>query len=448
MGLELVLLELLIYAWPLTVHHRITEVAIEALPAEDLEYIGAEKSALINLYCGFPDMNWACYGEWGGGTGDPGKPRFPDTRREWEISFYCLYDPALGKGRFYFHGPPASYECTPIYFLKAVETLREGRVEDGVRFLGVLLHYIQDSASFPYLQPIHRNSGRIDAERFHLDGYTPRRLGKRPEEVANEIPKYIEELVRRAEMNMKPLIEWAGIPLEEAKRLCERDVMHPKVVEAVGRILAERGGDFRSAATRCALECADVCADVLHSALQFAAIPAQIPSNPIGVNLAFNPSFEEDDGDDIPDGWYIGWLDLTDRAGRAKWYRAGTHWEKHVKTGKRSVLILWAPKSGIEWRQTWRRAIRVRDGERYKLSCWIETRGATGRSFVALEFYDGAYNPISRSESESVAGDIAWRKIEVESEPPQGARWMRVILRSEDNEGAVWFDDVELLRIR
>jgi hypothetical protein len=447
MWLEFILLELLIYAWPLTVHHRITEAAVKTLPVGDLEYIGPERHALINLYCGFPDMNWACYGEWGGGTGDPGKPRFPDTRREWEISFYCLYDPALGKGRFYFHGPPASYECAPIYFLKAVEALREGRLEDGVRFLGVLLHYIQDSASFPYLQPIHRNTGRINDEDVRLNSYIPRRLGKGIEEAADGVSKRIERLVEKVEMNMKPLIKWAGLSLEEAKRLCERDVMHPKVVEAVERILVEREADFRSVATRCAVECAGACADVLYTALRFTAVsPPQISPNPLGVNLVFNPSFEEDDGDNIPDGWCVGWLDLDDRIGRAEWYRMGTHWEKHVRTGRRSALILWAPKKGIEWRQTWRKAIRVQEGERYKLSCWVETRGATGRSFAALEFYDGAYRPILRAESESVVGDTAWRKIEVESESPQGARWMRVILRSEDNKGAVWFDDVELCR--
>ena len=69
------------------------------------------------------------------------------------------------------------------------------------------------------------------------------------------------------------------------------------------------------------------------------------------VNLVFNPSFEEDDGDRVPDGWCVGWLDTFDRMGRAEWYPAKTHWENHVKTGQYSALIsVFAPKAGRDGR--------------------------------------------------------------------------------------------------
>jgi hypothetical protein len=429
-------------------HHSITQGAIEALPAEEQEYLAPEKPALVKTYCGFPDMNWPCYGEWGGGTGDPKAARFPDTRREWEISFYCGWDPVVRKGKGYPHAPPESFEAVSVFFLKAADAFKAGRLEDGARFLGVMFHYIQDSGAFPHTQPIHRNFHVKDQRAIRIEGYAPVVLGATPQDAAKALAERVRRLTEWTEKRGGPMIEAAGMPLEEAKRLCAKETMPAAVVKVVEKLRAERPADFEAAALDCANECTRVCADAIHTALAFAQKPRVEPEpNPLDKNLVFNPSFEESNGDRVPDGWYVGWLDLLDRMGRAEWYRAGTHWEKHVRSGQYSVLTLWSPSKGLEWRQTWRRAIRVRPGEKYRGSVWAQASGATGANYLALEFCDTSCQPMTTVKSESLTSDAAWKQVSIEAKAPDAARWARVILHSEAYQGAVWFDDVEMTRI-
>ncbi|MCX7826074.1 MAG: hypothetical protein N2689_11020 [Verrucomicrobiae bacterium] len=422
-------------------HERITQAAIETLPQSDRDCIGPEQAALAGLYCTFPDKNWPCYGEWGGGVGDPRLPRFPDTRREWDISFYCGWDPVLRQGKPYPHAPPHSCDAAAALVQKTVESLREGRHEDGIRFLGAALHYVQDSGSFPHVQPVHRVFHVTDLKMIRADYLTPRFLGRNSNAVANRV----RDLVRWTEERAAMLWQGTGITFEEARQLAAKNTMPGRVVEAVKKIRAEKAAEFDAVALDCANECLRACADVMHTALTLGRErkpPAPVAPN--GRNAAFNPSFEGDDGDGVPDGWHVGWLDLNDRAGRAEWYRVGTHFEKHVRTGRYSVLIFCAPTKGLEWRPTWRRAIRISEGGRCRVSVWAKTRAAAGTTCLALEFYNAAYQPISRVCSESLSGDQEWRLLCVEAAAPKNARWLRPILRAEANSGAAWFDDVEV----
>ncbi len=428
-------------------HHRITEAALDALPEQERHYIAPERTALIQTYCGFPDMNWPCYGEWGGGVGDPAAARFPDTRREWGISYYCQWDPVLRRGKGFSHAPPQSCEAAGVFFLKGAHALRERRLEDGARFLGVMLHYIQDSGAFPHVQPVHRSFHVRGSRAIRLDAYAPKRLGENPDEAAKALAVRVQALVEWTEKRLGPHLEQAGMPLAEAKALCGKQTMPSAVIQAVEKLRAARGADFEAAAEDCANECARACADALYSALAFAQRPyAEAAPAPPNVNLVLNPSFEQDSGDCVPEGWCVGWLDLSDRLGRAEWYRAGTHWEKFVRTASRSVLILWPPKKGLDWRQTWPAAVRVRPGERYRASAWVRDKGATGSTYCALEFYDADYKPLAMAKSASCAGDSDWRELSVEARAPDKARWLRLLLRSEDNQGAVWFDDAAVVR--
>ena len=427
-------------------HHCITQAAVEALPAEEQQYLAPEKPALVKTYCGFPDMNWPCYGEWGAGTGDAQAARFPDTRREWEISYYCGWDPVLRKGKGYPHAPPESLEAASVFFLKAAEAFKAGRFEDGARFLGVMLHYVQDSGAFPHVQPMHRNFHVKDQGAIRIEGYSPAALGATPQEATKALAERVRRLTEWTERRGGPLFEAAGMPLEEAKRLCAKETMPPAVAKVVEKFRAERPADFEATALDCANECTRACADAIHTALAFAQRPRVEPEpNAPDKNLVFNPSFEEDDGDGVPDGWYVGWLDLLDRAGRAEWYRAGTHWEKHVRSGQHSALVLWPPAKGIEWRQTWRRAIRIRLGEKYVGSAWVQAGAGTGAIHLALEFSDNAYQPVNTVKSAAAGGAGGWRRLSAEAAAPEGARWLRMILHSESNSAA-WFDDAEIVR--
>jgi hypothetical protein len=428
-------------------HNYITAAAVEALPPAHRAAIAPEAAVLARVYCEFPDLNWPCYGEWGGGNADPSLPRFPDTRREWDISFYCGWDPVLQKGKSYPHRPPQSAEAAAVHFGRTVEALRAGRLADAARFAGVMFHYIQDSGSFPHVQPIHRAFHTKNLKSIRIAGYEPRQLGNTPAEAATALTARVLELVDWTERRLAPLLASAGVPLNEAKQLATKQLLPETVTRAVAKLRAEKAADYEAAALDCANECTRLCVDALHTALALTPTPAPAKPNPSNTNLAFNPSFETGDGDRTSEGWCVGWLDLNDRADRAEWYRAGTHWDKPVKTGARSALILWAPQKGLEWRQTWRRAVPVNPGETYRATVWLKARAVTGATWLAVQFSDTAYKPVSDVKSELVKSDCDWKKLSVETTVPPNARWLRLILHTEANNGAVWFDDAEIAKL-
>jgi hypothetical protein len=430
-------------------HHRISAAAIDALPQEEQAYLAPERSALAKTYCTFPDTNWPCYGQWGGSTGDPKARRMPDTRRLWGISFYCQWDPVLQKGKGYPHAPPRSWEAAQVFFLKAADSFAEGRLEDGSRFLGVMMHYLQDSGAFPHVQPIHRAFHVQDSRAIRIEGYSPRVLGRAPEEAGKALADRVERLTDWTEKRLDPLITSAGMPIEEAKRLASKETMPAAVIDTVGKLRREKPAEYEAAAVDCANECTRVCADAIHSALAFAQKPyIESPPHQAGVNLVFNPSFEECDGDAAPAGWCVDWLDTLDRMGRADWYRAGTHYgEKHVRTGGHSALLLWPPKSGLEWQQTWPQAVKVRPGEKYRGSVWGQAVATAPASYLALEFSDTCYQPVSRANSASLTSGAGWQQLSVDASVPEKAHWMRIILHAEGNDGATWYDDTEVVRV-
>jgi hypothetical protein len=421
---------------------------MELLPREDLDFIGAERFAMEEIYCKFPDENWACYGQWGGGVGDPRLPRYADTRREWEISYYCGWDPVRRTGKAYSHAPPASCEAAAVLFTRAVAELKQGHREDGLRILGAMLHYVQDSGSFPHVQPIHRTFDVKQSAGLCPAGYHAQRLGQTPQAAALALSQRVRGLVEWTERRLTPLWQETGIGLVEAKQLAAKQLMPSDLVERWAKVRREKPEAHQAAAVDCAGECARACADAIHTALCFAPRTASDAAGTLRRgNLMFNPSLEADDGSGAPDGWCIGFLDLADPLGRAERYRVGTHFERHVREGEFSALILRAPTKGLEWRPTWRRAALVRPGETYRGSAWVETRAATGSTQVVLEFYDAAYRPIGRVCSPSASGDTAWRQLSAEARAPDRAGWLRLILHSHANSGAAWFDSVELIQV-
>jgi hypothetical protein len=429
-------------------HRSITQAAIERLPAADREFIGPERTALEDVYCKFPDENWPCYGQWGGGVGDPRLPRYPDTRREWDISYYCGWDPVRRVGKAYPHGPPSSIDAAASLFSRAVAELQQNRREDGLRILGAMLHYVQDSGSFPHVQPIHRWFDVKQAAGLCPADYQPRLLGKTPKEAAQGVAQRVRDVVAWTENRIQPLWQQTGIDFAEAKRRATKELLPRDVVERWARVRRDRAAEYQAVAIDCAGECVRACADAMHTAISLAARGTTAHGAAAsGRNLVFNPSLETDDGSGAPDGWCVGYLDLADPLGRADYYRMGTHFERHVHQGQHSLLVLRTPAAGLEWRPTWRHAARVEPGQRYRASAWVNAIAATGTTCVALEFYDAAYHVLTRVPSASVAGDTAWRSLTVEAEAPPQARWLRVILHSRGNSGAAWFDDVELARV-
>lgn len=404
---------------PSSDHEAMTLAAVEALSPAELEYLELERELLITTYCEFPDANWTCYGEWGGWSGYPNEPRLPDVRREWNISFYCGYDPATGKGRFYSHSAPDSYEACPLYFMRAVEALRAGRHAEGIRILGVLAHYAEDSVTFPHMQAIHRRMG-FDFDRVNLGGYEPQVLGETLEEAAANLRKRLERAVAFTEE--RALAIRAALKDNDSPRLEELFV-------------------------ECDNEGARVVADVLRTAIRLAGPKPPVEPNPVGVNLLENPSFEADDGSGVPVGWVVGWHNLRDKLGRAEWEGRISRNARVTHTGRHAVKLMWTPPEGLEWRQRWPSAFSVRPGERYRCSGWVKTQEATGESYLILYLYRRNLEPVASFRSEPVAGTQDWRRLVFVASIPEGAEKARLACRADGNGGAVWFDDVEVVRV-
>jgi len=398
-----------------------TKAAVEALSAQERNYLGDEAEALFTIYCEFPDQNWSCYGAWGGWSGSPNEPRLPDTRREWDISYYCQYDPLLGKGRRYDHSPPDAYKAVPFYFEKAVDSLKQGRLEDGARFLGVMAHYIEDCATFPHMQAIHRRMGECDLSQIGIPDYQPQMLGSSLMEAKRAIVRRVQEVVRRTET--------IGGVIRKAIRDGDKQKLRPLFLE-------------------CANEGARATADAIKTALSFRGSKKLAGKrNAAGVNLVLNPSFEQEADHETPQGWVIGWNNPNDRLGVAMWEGKINRNTRVAHSGKRAVKLMWTPGEGLEWRQCWRAAIRVRTGERYRCSAWVRTEDATGETYVAVNFYQGNYRLLETHRSSVLSGSCDWQQIVVEAIVPKGAAWARIALRSDGNQGAAWFDDVEVVRL-
>ncbi len=426
-------------------HEGLTDWVVGLLPPADQAWLAPEQVALSEQYCCFPDLDWANQGEWGGGNGDPTAPRFPDRRREWDISYYCDWDPVLRTGSRYPHAPPDALDAVAHFYLKALAAYRSGRYEDGTRYAGVMLHYVEDCGSLPHLQPFHRNLKLDDWRPVGKLAYTPV-----PQATGDDAPAACraraEWLVTECETALGNLLGDRAT-VARLREQCAAVTMPPEVVRLMETLRAEQKDGFQALVRTCAEATLRASADVLRTLLN-EVTDRQLPeaSPPAGTNLIYNPSVEDGQDRAAPDGWAPGWIDLDDRVGRTEWYRRGTHWEPLTHSGMGSLLLLWAPEQGLEWRQSWRRAIRVAPGQRYRLEAWARVQGGEGQATALLAFADTAYHPLAEASAPALDKPTGWTTLTCEATAPEGARWLRVILRSTMRDGAVWFDDLSVTR--
>lgn len=403
-------------------HQAIAEAAIAVLPQEDRQFLEPELELLGNTFCGFPDQDWMTYGEFS--ESEMYEERFPDCRRAWDISGYCRYHPLTKAGGFLGHGPPTSVEATEKLLALALEAFGGGRHRDGVRHLGALVHYVQDSGTPCHVIAtsgvMHSELDRVPDELVSIEGYEPALLTDDPEQLSEKIKARTQALV-------DTVIPWA----EEMMKIIAREG-----VEAAREVHA-----------KCANETARATADVIHSIVQHVkGLPgrAEAPA-PVGVELLPNGSFELDyDWDGVPDGWHVRWHNLDDRDVIAE------------RTSEQSYAGLWSvklaktPAEGVEWVPAWPQAIDVAPGQTFELSVYARAEGATGESFLVAYFYRNNTEEVGRETGEPVSGSPAeagWRRIELRFTIPEGAERLIVGLRSEGNSGAIWFDSLSLRRV-
>lgn len=199
----------LVLAW--AGHGVITRRAIALLPEKVRRWLGEEVRMLSEVYCMFPDLNWPWKGTWGG-DGATGTAYVDDRRREWNVSYYCGWDPIALKAppapltttsisrypsvsRFpewaekdARYWPMGAFEAPRVYFPKIVMAIQEGKTPDGMRFLGTLLHHVQDRGAFTHWLDVHKNNRIEDGSALgDLPDYEPRVLGETVDEAVAAI---------------------------------------------------------------------------------------------------------------------------------------------------------------------------------------------------------------------------------------------------------------------
>ena len=438
-------------------HSEITKAAIASLSKEEQKWLRDEKDFLIEIYCHFPDMNWPWFGELGGETGNPNEARMPDERREWNISYYCGWDPLRESGDIFPPGrnilppsnpnpsiypnhdfatsrfcPMGAYWAPGVYLPKIIQALEEGSFEDGIRFLGALLHHIEDRGAFAYWPDLHKIGNLKDLSSMQIKSYKPRVLGKNVAEAAAGVEKRMREIMD---------FDTPRVPLiREAYKKNDKETVESIILE------------FWQEAARAV-------ADTIHTVITLSDcghycnywgywIEFPHAGNPTMLNLVDNPSFENDDGAGFPDGWFVKWKDLDDKLGRAEWDKSSMHsvFSKNIRSGSRSLKIMLSPPEGIEWLQRRPSAIKVVPGEKYSFSGWMKTLDATGKSYFTVYFHD-KLRTLGAVSSDSFSGTSDWTRVSFEFSVPQSADRMRLACSSCGNSGAVWFDDVEIIRL-
>ncbi|PIX41212.1 MAG: hypothetical protein COZ56_12640 [Armatimonadetes bacterium CG_4_8_14_3_um_filter_58_9] len=436
------------HAWGGPEHVAITGAALRALPPVVLSWLGAEAVRWSQVYCQYPDFNWARYGEvvCGAEAFGPEAVRFPDLRRDWDASAYCEFNEATGHGVWYAHGPRLGVEGSPIsderllitvtagrfaeaaaahFFGRAVEALREGRLRDGVRFAGVMSHFLEDCSPPPhamvmeYLNPYHGRMEQIpNKSGIDIEGYAPRILGSNIGEARAAVYRTARDL----------------------------SVSSNQQAQDIFRHLAERDDD--AAAQELILQCAKETAQRVNDvagtvySLLGDSLP-QLPDPPTGVNLLPNPSFDEDiHGQNHPDKWVREWSDLSIS-------RASHSVERHTpRCVGRAAKLFETPDAGCCWRTPWAHAIPTREDQHFELTGWVSPETASGRNYLAILFGDAHARILKKVETESVTGSHTWNELKVAAAAPPGTVDVLAGCFSESNRVAVLFDDLSLVRTR
>jgi len=382
-------------------HHLITRAALRSLP-QVRESMGPEAELLTWCYCGLQDMNWPTYGRFNPEDEHFGHVRFPDSRREWEISRYCRYNPITKEGTYHHQEPVLHYQ-------RAVAAAEEGKAWDAVRLLGIALHSFQDAGS-----PAHAAG---ESGPLHAPAERPR-----DHSALDEI-----QLTPRRPFS-------ATAVAEELHAKCA-----PRGRAVVERLQADVDADVLDLQMACAIDCVQATVDVLDdfyrrfgARLSFAAPPPP----PTGRNLLENADFVRmDDEPFCPAGWVMKWWDRSEPSVEIGREKTDAGWTVTVRNAISRTACL----------TTWPRAVRVRPGEVYELSgrVWSAAAGAGG---LYAAFYDaGTARIAEHAWFASAAGK--WRELAFRFSVPAGAAILRVGGFGEWTDGPVRFTALKLERL-
>ncbi len=412
-------------------HSKMSRATIEIIPAGDLRFMGKQIYPFMLHYCDLPDVNYCTYGSVKNPLDDTSEYR-PDLRRTWEASDILGWNPVTKTGLT----SEATYggygletgELAGWSFGQAIEAWKSGDLATGMRFLGSASHLYQDAASsggsfFFHGSPVL--GGQKSKPAPCIKGYRPRILAKTLPAAQRKVTALYRDIEAASKDSVRQM------------RQAYRDIASRALLV---RTFVKLEAEQQNVACRAV-------ADMLHTATHLAGAKPRYRPAKIDVNLVTNPSFEIDDGENLPEGWHVVRHNLSDRAGTARWLGNYESAEQLAADGTRSVALGATPREGMLWRQNFPRAIPVRAGETYRMSYWIRLCGATGGSYAAVYLCDGGYDVRKTITGPTERGDKPWTRREIIFKIPKGVEFILAGCCSMGNAGLAVFDNVEIVRL-
>ncbi len=228
-------------------HTEITAAALAVLPdrARLQRYLGADWQRLARDYCWTADWKEA-------------------VRPDHYAADYLLF-PAVPEHPS--HMLPEVRRAWDPFFHRALQAVRTESPRDAARWVGSLLHFVQDSGSPPHTTGVggelHARMERwVDESKISIAGYTPRLLGKTDTEALHGFRERMDRLVafaRLRALRLRPLVE-----------KLESRVNQPLELE-------------------CALEVARVSADLVHTLFTLGLAEPAAPGAGLHGKLKYTP---------------------------------------------------------------------------------------------------------------------------------------------------------------
>jgi len=224
-------------------HGEITQAALDALSPDDalLKHLGTNAPKLVH-YCWMGD--------------------FRRTPFERQGEFFYADDYLLfpGMERHLDHLVPEVKRTYEPYFRRALQALRTETPLNAARWIGSLLHFVEDTGSPPHSAEIRgdmhsKMENWVDAKLIHLPGYRPQLLGDTEE-------KALVGFLRR----MDGLIAYSKERGDRCRPL----------------VLADKRAEVEPIVLECALETSRVVADLLHTLGRIAPKQSRLGASLIG----------------------------------------------------------------------------------------------------------------------------------------------------------------------
>jgi len=235
-------------------HPAITQAALDALGTNDalIQSLGWQAQRLTN-YCWMADFK---------------RLPFKEPDQDFYADDYLLFPQAPAH---WDHICPEVKKTYRPYFLRALQALRTESSANAARWIGSLLHFVEDTGSPPHAAEIrggvHSNMENwVDAEAIRLNGYRPQLLGATDTEA-------LAGFVRR----MDGLIEFSK----------------PRGKSLITPVLIGNRTAVKPVALECALETSRVVADLLHTLGHLSPLPAGGRAGLVGTVVSKTaPGFE------------------------------------------------------------------------------------------------------------------------------------------------------------